>query len=88
VLDRLPCDTAAVIRVQLTSLDPLEVQIEDIEDRTAAAAKPSPELRLLRTVPGIGEIPHRHPPARARPEQLRPGSAKRETRLTGKKVSG
>ncbi len=56
VLDRLPCDTAAMIRVQLTSLDQLEVQIEGIEERIAIALEPSPEVKLLRTVPGIGEI--------------------------------
>lgn len=55
-LGKLPRDTAAMIRVQLTALDQLEVQIEEIEDRIAAALKPSPEVRLLRTVPGIGEI--------------------------------
>ncbi len=55
-LDRLPRDTAAMIRIQLTSLDQLEVQIEAIEGRIAVALKPSPEVRLLRTVPGIGEI--------------------------------
>ncbi len=56
VLDRLPCDTAAMIQVQLTSLDQLEAQIEEIEDHIAVALKPSPEVRLLRTVPGIGDI--------------------------------
>ena len=56
VLDHLPCDTAAMIQVQLTSLDQLEAQIEEIEDRIAVALKPSPEVRLLRTVPGIGDI--------------------------------
>src|SRR5579875_838582 len=56
VLDRLPRDTAAMIRVQLTSLDQLEVQIEGIEERIAETLKPSPEIRLLRTIPGIGEI--------------------------------
>jgi len=45
-----------MIGVQLTSLDQLEAQIEEIEERIAAALKPSPEVRLLRTVPGIGEI--------------------------------
>jgi len=30
VLDRLPSDTEAMIRLQLTSLDQLEVQIEEI----------------------------------------------------------
>lgn len=55
-LDKLPHDTAAMICVQLTSLDQLEVQVEDIEDRIADALKPSPEVRLLRTIPGIGEI--------------------------------
>ena len=48
--DRLPCDTAAMILLQLTSLDQLELQIEEIEERIAVALKPSPEVRLLRTV--------------------------------------
>jgi transposase len=56
VLDRLPSDTAAMIRVQLTALDQLEAQVEEIEERIAVALKPSPEVKLLRTVPGIGEI--------------------------------
>lgn len=56
VLDRLPCDTAAMIQVQLTSLDQLEAQIEEIEDCIAVALKPSLEVRLLRTIPGVGEI--------------------------------
>jgi len=56
VLDRLPCDTAAMIQVQLTALDQLEIQIEGIEERIAAALKPSSDVKLLRTVPGIGEI--------------------------------
>jgi transposase len=55
-LDRLPRDTAAMIQVQLTSLDQIEVQIEEIENRIAATLKPSPEVRLLRTIPGVGEI--------------------------------
>ncbi len=56
ILDRLPCDTAAMIRLQLTSLDQLEVQIEEIEERIAVALKPFPEVKLLRTLPGVGEI--------------------------------
>jgi transposase len=55
-LAKLPCDTAAMIHLQLTSLDQLEAQIEEIEERIAVALKPSPEVRLLRTIPGIGEI--------------------------------
>lgn len=55
-LTHLPCDTAAMVRVQLTSLDQLEVQIEEIEERIAVALKPSPEVGLLRSIPGIGEI--------------------------------
>ena len=47
-LDKLPRDMAAMIRVQLTSLDQLEAQIEEIEDRITVALKPSPEVRLLR----------------------------------------
>jgi transposase len=45
-----------MIRAQLASFDHLEVQIEEIEDRISDALKPSPEVRLLRTIPGIGEI--------------------------------
>jgi transposase len=55
-LDKLPRNTALMIQVQLTSLEHLEMQIEDIEDRVAATLKPSPHIHLLRTVPGIGEI--------------------------------
>ena len=55
-LDKLPRDTAAMIQVQLTSLDQLEAQIEEIEHRIAIALRPSPEVRLLRTIPGVGEI--------------------------------
>jgi len=55
-LDKLPCDTAAMVRIQLTSLDQLEAQVEEIEERIAVALKPSPEVQLLRTVPGVGEI--------------------------------
>ena len=56
IFERLPDHTASMIRVQLTSLDQLEVQMESIEDRIAVVLKPSPEVRLIRTVPGIGEI--------------------------------
>ena len=45
-----------MVRIQFTSLDQLEVQVEEIEERIAVALKPSPEVRLLRTIPGIGEI--------------------------------
>lgn len=54
-LGRLPRDTAATIHVQLTSLDQLEIQIEEIS-ASRPRLKPSTEFRLLRTVPGIGEI--------------------------------
>lgn len=61
-LDQLPRDTAAMIGVQLISLDQLEVHIEEIEERIALALKPSPEVKLLRTVPRImasgGRIRH------------------------------
>jgi hypothetical protein len=46
VLGRPPCDTAAMIRVQLASLDQLEVQIEEIEERIAATPmKPNRPFR-------------------------------------------
>ena len=56
ILDQLPPHTAEMIHMQLSSLDSLEVQMEDIEDRIAAVLKPSPDVRLLRTIPGVGEI--------------------------------
>jgi len=56
VLDLLPPHTAAMIQMQLASLDQLEAQMEAIEERIAAVLQPSPEVRLLRTVPGVGAI--------------------------------
>ena len=40
----------------LESLGHLEAQIEAIEERISVALRPSPEVRLLRTLPGIGAI--------------------------------
>jgi transposase len=56
VLDQLPVHTAEMIHLQLASLDQLEAQMESIEERIAAVLRPSPKSRLLRTVPGLGEI--------------------------------
>ena len=57
VLGRGPRDEASgMIKIQLQSLDELQVQISAIEFRIAAVLQPSSEVRLLRTVPGIGEI--------------------------------
>ncbi len=56
VVDQLPSHTASMIQMQLASLDQLEAQMESIESRIAAVLKPSPSVRLLRTIPGLGEI--------------------------------
>lgn len=56
IFEQLPTHTAAMIQMQLGSLDHLEVQMETIEERIAAVLKPSPEIRLLRTVPGLGAV--------------------------------
>lgn len=86
-LDRLPPDTAAMIEVQLTSFDELEVQIEEIEARIASALKPTPEVKLLRTIPGIGGILAPRIDRRGL-KRVRPGSAKRETRLASIRCRG
>jgi transposase len=45
-----------MIAVQLHSIDQLEEKIEAIEIRIAETLKDSPEMRLLRSVPGLGPI--------------------------------
>jgi transposase len=56
ILKALPMETAHMIALQLNSIDQLEEKIEAIERRIAEQLKSSPELRLLRTVPGLGPI--------------------------------
>lgn len=55
-LSEFPPETARMIDVQLTALDQLAAHIESIEDRIRTEITPSAEVRLLRTVPGVGEI--------------------------------
>lgn len=56
ILKALPPETAHMIDMQLHSIDQLEEKIEAIERRIAVKLKTSPEIRLLRTVPGLGPI--------------------------------
>ena len=56
ILKALPPETAHMIAMQLHSIDQLEEKIEVIEHRIAVALKTSPEIRLLRTIPGLGPI--------------------------------
>jgi transposase len=56
IMKALPPETAQMIALQLNSIDQLEEKIEAIERRIAEQLKSSPEMRLLRTVPGLGPI--------------------------------
>ncbi|MGA9671262.1 MAG: IS110 family transposase [Terracidiphilus sp.] len=56
ILKALPTETAHMIALQLNSIDQLEEKIAAIERRIAEQLKASPEMRLLRTVPGLGPI--------------------------------
>lgn len=56
ILKALPPETAQMIAMQLHSIDQLEEKIDAIERRVAETLKASPEIRLLRTVPGLGPI--------------------------------
>ncbi len=56
ILKALPTETAHMIAMQLHSIDQLEEKIGAIERRIAEQLKASPEIRLLRTIPGLGPI--------------------------------
>jgi transposase len=56
ILKALPVETAHMIAMQVHSIDQLEEKIEAIERRIAEQLKASPEMRLLRTIPGLGPI--------------------------------
>jgi transposase len=56
ILKALPTETAHMIAMQLHSIDQLEEKIEAIERRVAETLKASPEIRLLRSIPGLGPI--------------------------------
>lgn len=56
ILERLPNETAKMTAMQLDSIDQIEEKIEMIERRIAEKLKTSPEIRLLRTIPGLGPI--------------------------------
>lgn len=56
LLKRLPRETSNMTAMQLHSIDQLEEKIEAIERRIHEALKTTPEIRLLRTIPGLGPI--------------------------------
>jgi transposase len=56
ILKVLPPETGHMAATQLHAIDQLEEKIEAIERRIAVKLKTSPEIRLLRTVPGLGPI--------------------------------
>ena len=55
-LQRLPSETSQMTAMQLHSIDQLEEKIETIECRIAERLRMSPEIRLLRTIPGLGPV--------------------------------
>lgn len=52
----LPQETSQMTATQLDAIDQLEEKIASIERRIAERLKASPEIRLLRTIPGLGPI--------------------------------
>lgn len=56
VLNALPPETAQMIALQLHSIDQIEEKIAAIELRIDDQLEASPEMKLLRTVPGLGPI--------------------------------
>ncbi len=56
VLKALPPETAQMIALQLHSIDQIEEKIAAIELRIDDQLEASPEMKLLRTIPGLGPI--------------------------------
>lgn len=56
ILKQLPPATAQMTAMQIGSIDQLEEKIAIIERSIAEQLKSSPEIRLLRTIPGLGPI--------------------------------
>ncbi len=55
-LEELPVYTRRSVEVQLALLDQVEEQIEAAEKQIREVVALTPEMKLLRTVPGVGEI--------------------------------
>ncbi len=55
-LKRLPPETSHMTAMQLDAIDQLEEKMEIVESRIAERLRMSPEIRLLRTVPGLGPV--------------------------------
>ena len=56
VLKMLPPETAQMIALQLDSIDQIEEKIATIELRIDGQLEATPEMKLLRTIPGLGPI--------------------------------
>lgn len=56
ILKALPIETSQMVAMQLHAIDQLDEKVENIEQRIADRLKTSPEIRLLRTIPGLGPI--------------------------------
>lgn len=55
-LPQLPSETQRAVRDELTLLDPLQDQIETLEQRIRAIVKTTPDMVQLQTLPGVGPI--------------------------------
>ena len=56
LVERLPPNTAHVVRTLLAQLDGVQASIDELESRLAEVFDPTPEIALLRTLPGVGPI--------------------------------
>lgn len=55
-LAEFPPETARMVEVQLRALDELAAHVETIEQRIRTEITPTMDVRLMRSVPGVGEI--------------------------------
>lgn len=55
-LTGLPPETRSMLLLQLQIMNDLEPRIAAVEDRIAVRIQPTPEVQLLMTIPGVGEI--------------------------------
>ncbi len=55
-LSELPTETARAVREELALLDPLQAQIDVLEERIQAVVETTPLLQLVDTLPGVGPI--------------------------------
>lgn len=55
-MEELPSQTKRSVRAHLELLDQVEAQIKSCEEQIKAVVKQTPEMTLLKTIPGVGDI--------------------------------